>query len=262
MKTETNRIRDVMPTVIQKLEAMHARAKQWRVDLERFAAKKPKKIVCQKGGQPHAVDMDASFRLSWPDKPFELVYAPCSVCVGLEQSKWMGGAGVPKILIEASFDNWWPRTEGDKTALRAVREFAAAGKGFLVIVGSVGLGKSHLAVSVMRQRGCGRIITQTRLLLKLRDRYHNKYSENVIEKYKTTRLLVLDEFGFTTGARDEPSALYDVIDYRHGEMLPTVLTTNVPVSQFDEAFGDRIADRLRCHQPFVVLSGSSWRGTK
>jgi DNA replication protein DnaC len=114
----------------------------------------------------------------------------------------------------------------------------------------------------MRKRSCGKLITQNRLLLKVRERYRNEFAEDVVGKCKAAKLLVLDECGFMTGARDELPAIYEILDYRHGEMLPTVLTTNVTVAQFDEAFGDRIADRLRCHQPFVVLSGNSWRGTK
>jgi DNA replication protein DnaC len=74
-------------------------------------------------------------------------------------------------------------------------------------------------------------------------------------------LLVLDELGVSTGGRDEFPALYEVLNHRHGEELPTVLTTNVPIEQFVEAFGDRIADRLATAR-FCQLKGESWRKPK
>lgn len=254
------RIGDLLPAALDRINKLYESAKQRRKELERYASKQPKRIPCPKGGFPHVIDMDESSRESGPAGNWKLVYQPCPKCKMGDEVEWLKRAGVPKRLLEATLENWKPRTEGDRKALAKASEFVSNSDGFLVISGAVGLGKSHLAVGIMRKKHCGRLITQSRLFVKLRDRYHNDYAEDVIEKCKTARLLVLDECGFMTGARDELPAIYEILDYRHGEMLPTVLTTNVQIAKFDEAFGDRIADRLRCHQPFIVLSGESWRG--
>lgn len=259
--TPARRFGDFIPGVVEHLAELSERAAKHRKEIERFASKLPKQKPCPQGGGPHVIDVDAISRASWAEGKREAIYAPCVKCrQESNDSQWMTRAGVPSVLAHASLDNWKTRTDVDKRILSNVREFAENGNGFLILSGQVGLGKSHLAVAVMRKRGYGRIITQTRLILKLRERYQNQFAEDVISKCKVTKLLVLDECGFMTGGRDELPAIYEILDYRHGETLPTVLTTNIPVSQFDEAFGDRLADRLRCHQPFVVLSGQSWRG--
>lgn len=253
-------IGEIIPDVLAGLQRLSEKSAARRIEMEKFVVRKPKVIPCPHGGTAHWLDLDESSRASWPDGPFQLVYKPCKHCLRSGQEDWLSRAGVPKLLLKATLDNWQPRTEEDETSLEIIKRFTLAGSGFLILSGSVGLGKSHLAVGVMRERRCGRFITQNTLLLKLRERYRSDYAEDVLEKCKSARFLVLDEFGSMTGSRDELPALYEIINHRHGEQLPMVLTTNIAFDQFSEVFGDKIADRLRCHQPFVSLCGDSWRG--
>lgn len=256
------RLDAVMNGFVERFAVMAKETSERRKSLDSYVTLKRRRQSCPKGGPAHLIDMDESLRASGIRGDWQLVYSPCPKCLRDLDNQWLLRAGVPRLLIDSDFDNWKVRTDSDVKVLSAVKAFASDGNGFLILSGQVGLGKSHLAVAVMRQRHCGRMLTQNNLLVRLRERYHNDFAEDILSKCKAAKLLVLDECGFMTGARDELPAIYEILDYRHGETLPTVLTTNVAVAQFDEAFGDRIADRLRCHQPFVVLSGNSWRGTK
>lgn len=261
-KADTSkRVGVVMHSFVEQFAAMAKNTSERRKALEDYLIPKRRQIPCPKGGAVHLVDVEESFRASGIRGDWQLVYSPCDKCKRDTDNQRLARSGVPQRLVDSDFDNWKPRTAGDTQALNAVKTFAQKGTGFLILSGQVGLGKSHLAVAVMRQRGCGRMLTQNNLIVRLRERYSNEYAQNILEKCKATKLLVLDEFGFASGGRDELPALYEVLDHRHGAFLPTILTTNVPIERFDEAFGDRLADRLRCHQPFVVLRGESWRGT-
>lgn len=260
-RSETSkRVDSVMNGFVEQFAVMAKNTSERRKALEAYLIPKRRQVPCSKGGSPHSIDVEESFRASGIRGDWQLVYSPCEKCKRDLDNQWLARAGVPQRLVDSDFDNWKPRTASDMKALTVVKTFAEKGNGFLILSGQVGLGKSHLAVAVMRHRRCGRMLTQNNLIVRLRERYSNEYAENILEKCKASKLLVLDEFGFASGGKDELPALYEILDHRHGAFLPTVLTTNVQIERFDEAFGDRLADRLRCHQPFIVLKGESWRG--
>ncbi len=54
--------------------------------------------------------------------------------------------------------------------------------------------------------------------------------------------------------------LHEILDYRHGERLPTIITSNLQFENLSGVLGERMADRLR-ESTFRVLtfSGSSNR---
>ena len=104
------------------------------------------------------------------------------------------------------------------------------------------------------------MVKQASLLRLLRATYGDKKADDPIEKAQYARLLVLDDAGLSSGGRDELPMLHEVLDYRHGERLPTIVTTNLPFEQLSDALGERMADRLR-ESTFRILTfnGSSHR---
>jgi DNA replication protein DnaC len=127
-----------------------------------------------------------------------------------------------------------------------------------------GIGKTHLAVAVMRERGGGRFLTQNQLLLKLRATYRDDKAEDIIEACKRVKLLVIDEVGLSSGGRDELPMLHEILNYRHGaEDRRTILTSNLEKGEFVAALGERMIDRFR-ESAFasIALKGKSHRAER
>lgn len=253
-----------MDETLKRLEAMAAAsaalAARWRA----WAAKQPP-FRCSKHGAELPMDEDASIRASTED--MTIVARPCPVCVAesreVEFRARLIRHGVPSNLTHATLNNWQPTTADDRETLAKVREFAKAKRGFLVLMGSdYGIGKSHLAVAVMREAGGGRFLTQNQLLLKLRATYRDDKAEDIIEVCKRVKLLVIDEVGLSSGGRDELPMLHEILNHRHGSAsLRTVLTSNLEKDDFVAAIGERMIDRLR-ESAFASrsLKGKSHRG--
>jgi DNA replication protein DnaC len=55
------------------------------------------------------------------------------------------------------------------------------------------------------------------------------------------------------------SALLNIIDYRHSELLSTIITTNLTPSEFKKYVGERCFDRLKASCFFVNISSDKSR---
>jgi DNA replication protein DnaC len=128
------------------------------------------------------------------------------------------------------------------------------------MLGNVGTGKTHLAVASMRHFEKALLVKQSTLLWRLRKTYRDASADDPIEPCQKTKLLVIDEMGLSQGGRDELPMLFEILDYRHGEFLPTILTGNIEWPEMAELLGARLVDRLR-QSAFNVLNfgGNSHR---
>ena len=177
---------------------------------------------------------------------------PCPVCR-------LARAGVPPLFQRCSFASFNADTPELRDNLATVKKFAAAPTGFLVLLGSVGNGKTHLAVSVLRQFGCGRYVRHLQIVEELRASYHQPRSaddeeeEGIADRYSVAPLLVLDELGVATGGNDAETLLHGILDHRVTHFLPTVLCANIRAGDLEASFGPRLADRFR-QTSYAVLN--------
>lgn len=232
------------------LTRMQDQNEKFRVQWRTWAASQPPTNMCEVHHFSRLVDPERSIRDSWVEGRMLMRYCPCPACaavtLALQRSQWMLRAGVPELLVLASFVNYQRKHPDDENIVKSCQDFARKGRGFLILRGSYGTGKSHLAVAVMRAMGCGIFITQGTLLKKLRDTYRDDKAEDIVEKCKTAKLLVLDEIGLSTGGRDELPALHEILGERHNMRKPTVLTSNAKTTdEFYSYIGERMADRLK-----------------
>ncbi len=142
------------------------------------------------------------------------------------------------------------------------------------ISGSVGTGKTHLAVAYLVQEiqrwgeNSRVFIRSVDLFNKLRDSFRHSYgppASEIIESYSQYRFLVIDDLGTE---RDTPlvqEALYDIIDQRAGHRLPTVITSNFTLDRVAEHYGDfgeRLASRIAGLGETLTLLGKDRRWQK
>jgi DNA replication protein DnaC len=199
-------------------------------------------------------------RLSQPSSGpphFHITYGECPLCVTERLHK----SGVPASLLHCSLDNWAPSGDAEKQNAQIVRDYAGNPKGFLVMLGDVGTGKTHLAVGVMRAfRSSFRLVKQSTLLRMLRQTYRDDGAEDPISECQKTGLLVLDELGVSGGGRDEFPMLHELLDYRYSERKPTIITSNLAWEGLSQVLGERLVDRLKeATYRVLVFSGPSHR---
>ena len=184
-------------------------------------------------------------------------YEPCPLCRAArdEQSTVdrLNRAGVPLNLCRATLENWKPQCEAEEHHLDHVRAFIRVRRGFLIMLGELGTGKSHLAAAITRHFRMPLYIKQSELLRRLRATYRDKAAVDPVDQAQDCDLLVLDEVGLSPGGRDELPMLHDVLDHRYNERKPTVLTGNVSLESMEGIIGERMADRLR-ESAFAVLT--------
>ena len=187
-------------------------------------------------------------------------YIGCPKCLEETKRERFKSYGVPDNLLHATFDNFMPEGDDESSHVAVATDFCNDQRGFLVLLGGYGTGKSHLASAAFQSFKHGWFVKHSSLLLALRATYRDKGAFDPVQRAQAARLLVLDDVGLSSGGRDELPLLHEILDYRHGERLPTIITSNLEWNGLANVIGERMADRLR-ESTFRILkfSGKSHR---
>lgn len=141
-----------------------------------------------------------------------------------------------------------------KQAYRLVREYPAIERG-LLFAGPVGVGKTHLAVSVLRgltEKGVRSLFYEYGSLLKGIQECYNPVSRtsemDVLAPVYEAEVLVLDELGASKPTDWVLETMTHIIGRRYNDKRLTIFTTNytdVRENPAGETLQDRIGVRLR-----------------
>jgi len=178
-----------------------------------------------------------------------------------------GCYGIPKKYRDCSLENYL----NNDRIVNSLKKYTGGG---LVFQGPTGCGKTHLAIGIMRQVEvnewrihCRRninflkdgkellkgrrkkklFITVPELLLEIRGSFQSdaEYSEmEILNKYSTVPLLVLDDLGSEKASEYTLTTLYILIDRRYREEMDTIITTNLSGVEIEDHLNARIASRL------------------
>lgn len=159
-------------------------------------------------------------------------------------------------LSYLTFENFQPRgrvgllprqADSLEQAYNHAKQFAQNLKGWLLLQGGFGCGKTHLAAAIANFAvGLGvptLFITVPDLLDTLRFAYNDPEAtfEQRFEQIRNAPLLVLDDFGTQNATPWAQEKLFQILNYRYINHLPLVVTTNLAERDFE----DRIASRLQ-----------------
>jgi DNA replication protein DnaC len=133
-------------------------------------------------------------------------------------------------------------------ALQASEEFAMRLQGWLLLEGAYGCGKTHLAAAIANaavHRGVPTLfITVPDLLDSLRFAFGNPETtfEARFDEIRNADLLVMDDFGTQNATAWAQEKLFQIINYRYINKLPTVITTNLILDEIESRIRSRLQD--------------------
>jgi len=138
-------------------------------------------------------------------------------------------------------------------AYEAAKTYAANPKGWLILVGPTGSGKTHLSASVVNEVvGNGRpahYVVTAELLDRLRAGMspgtESPY-EDLFEQVKNSPLLVMDDFAIESVTGWAREKLEQILNHRYNAQLATMITTDTAVEKLDDPLKARCANHDFC----------------
>lgn len=187
--------------------------------------------------------------------------------------------GIPRRYINSTFDSFECTTESQNTAKEKVQRWLSKFKediascNSVMITGKVGTGKTLLASCILNdlivdpwvamhnrvranEYEIIKLIDMVRSLKETWKRDSEKTERELIKHYSTLDLLIIDEVGMGFESDTEKLFIFDVIDGRYQNSLPTILISNLNAKGISDSIGERAVDRLR--DGGGVLIGCDW----
>ncbi len=154
-----------------------------------------------------------------------------------------------------------------RLAKAAARSYADDPRGWIVFEGAVGCGKTHLAVAIANQRleQSGQqviFVTAPDLLDFLRMTFDPRGEatyDDYFERIRNVSLLLLDDLGVENPSAWAKEKLFQLLNYRHVNKLPTIITTNKSLDEFDPWLSSRLMDPIVSQ---VKINAPDYRRTK
>ncbi len=133
-------------------------------------------------------------------------------------------------------------------ALEICDDFAKKHVGWLLLEGAYGCGKTHLAAAIANHavsKGVPTLfITVPDLLDSLRFAYADPETtfEQRFDEIRNANLLILDDFGTQNATPWAQEKLFQIINFRYINKLPTVITTNLMLDEIEGRIRSRLQD--------------------
>jgi DNA replication protein DnaC len=167
-------------------------------------------------------------------------------------------SGIPERFLTKTLETYEAKIEGQSTAYQFCKTYAEdfadvkkIGR-CAIFCGKPGTGKTHLAIAialyVINQGAWVGFSTVQKLMRRLKDtmRKDSEESESdVINRYVDVDLLILDEIGVQFGSEYEKNSLFDILNSRYENRLPTILISNLSANEVKAFIGERVFDRMR-----------------
>jgi len=177
-------------------------------------------------------------------------------------------AKFPVIKTLQQFRFSWPDKINELQVKDLFRLQFMNNKTNIILMGGVGLGKSHLATS-LGHHSClnGKAVLFINAIDAINDLIMAKKAgklKHMLKKYLKPQLLILDELGYLPIDKTGADLLFQIISARY-EQGSTLITTNRAYKDWPEIFNNdatltsALLDRLLHHAETVIIEGKSYR---
>ena len=210
--------------------------------------------ICQKCEErEHQIKMEEEKKLKEEKKAKNKTYLQAHV------ERFLTLRGVPKRYLSANI------TDFDKVRLSA---------NGLFLSGARGTGKTHLACAIVKKEilesenytsdidKMPLFISIPDLLLEIRHSFKERSEtdeQDIINKYSSIDLLVLDDLGIEKTSEWSIQTLYTIIDRRYRDMKRTIITSNLTLKEIADKLDDRISSRIAGMCDCIILKGADRR---
>lgn len=150
-------------------------------------------------------------------------------------------------LAEASFENFKAETHAQKEDLgfakQQTEDYKSGKIGNIVLVGDVGVGKSHLAYSMIKQLTkdsdkTAALVNVVDLLAKLKADFQSE--SDYVYRLNSLDYLVLDDLGTEKVSEWSAGVIYSILNARD----KTIITTNLEPKFLAKKYGKRLYSRI------------------
>ena len=145
-------------------------------------------------------------------------------------------------------------------------DYAKEPKGWLIIKGGYGCGKTHLAAAIANYRlSMGHpvlFVSTPDLLDHLRAAYAPGATVSYDQRFDQVRnapMLILDDLGTQSNSDWAVEKLYQIFNHRYNARLPTIVTTNQEIDSFESRIRSRLED-ISMVQVIHILAPDFRRG--
>lgn len=148
--------------------------------------------------------------------------------------------GVPERYLDTTFKNYVVTSDKQDQIVATLKGYRCDCN--IVMMGKTGCGKTHLSLACLNE-----------LLRKGKKAYYVKFYKlfkfQINDKHYFDRLLkaeflIIDEYGVSETEK-KSNLLFEIIDERTDNNLPTVLISNLTSTQFKESISDALYSRLK-----------------
>ena len=202
---------------------------------------------------------------------------PCKCRKQKSHTNLLDRSRIPKRYLDCHFHNYKVFNPSQDRAFRFASNLAmnypAIERGAL-FMGTVGVGKTHLAVSILKgltERGFDCLFYEFGALLKEIQNSYNTSTQTselkVLAPIFETEILVLDEIGASKPTDWVRDTMMQIINNRYNEKRLTIFTTNFSDSRKNDKEGEILEDRIgvplrsRLYEmcKTVVIEGEDYR---
>lgn len=217
---------------------------------------------------PHCLNRGFYHRVGQDGK----IYTEDCSCMEIRKNKRiMEKSGLSDMVTRYTFDNWKEREQWHKKAAEMAHKYAQERRGWFVMAGTVGAGKTHLCTAL-----CGELMDNgvpvryvlwrdlvTRAKAVVND---DAEYQRIVTPLKKVKCLYIDDM-FKTGKGEAPTVgdvnlAFEIINHRYNDVgKMTIISSERTVEQIlgiDEAVGSRIYERSK--EFYLPLHGKkNWR---
>ena len=177
--------------------------------------------------------------------------------------------GIEDEFKNATLENFHAENPSEQEALEACKSLDSGAIRKVVLLGSNGVGKTHLACALANKHG-GIVITMFKLSDMIRRSFKDGYTEcEVLDKILSYPFIAIDEIGRTKGSDAEKNWLSYLVDKAHTRGIRLLLISNrhsarfLPEERKGEAFeyyiDNDVISRLHALSRVVEINGRDRR---